>query len=250
MQPQASFSARAPSLLHPTNTPVLQHPGFRAMSSVEDLCTQIKGCAEFFTSRLRCGGPSSDENVASMARSLASQVQALSELDIPGAAALNRAVGSSGFDEPRTKLLADAIEYRLQHGPEALGRRGAQTLRQPEAYLTASDWQGLEATTRTVAQKVCLLVGRLTLLGLSNPSEATVKHLVALLAAVHCPGASAEQLHGMATDLKAAARSRVRSSTRLKHLLNYPANPRELSEAHWQSAYASEPPVHREPAKY
>ena len=56
---------------------------------------------------------------------------------------------------------------------------------------------------RTIIAKTTALVQRCVNLGLTLPSESTIKESVAVLSCAHLPDATPQQLYGMVTELKA-----------------------------------------------
>lgn len=69
--------------------------------------------------------------------------------------------------------------------------------------FTKIDWGDFRDPEKTIIAKTTTLVQRCVKLGLTLPSEATIKDLVAVLACAHLPDATPQQLYGMVTELKA-----------------------------------------------
>jgi len=70
------------------------------------------------------------------------------------------------------------------------------------AAFTDADWAVLRSDRSFVA-KATTVVERCHKLALTVPSETTVRELVSMLAVVHVPEASSQQLFGMVSELKA-----------------------------------------------
>ena len=71
------------------------------------------------------------------------------------------------------------------------------------ADFTQGDWGAFRDPEKGIMEKATTLVERCRILGLTLPSESTIKELVAVLACAHLPDATPQQLYGMVTELKA-----------------------------------------------
>ena len=217
------------------------------MSTAEGVLSQINSCSQFFHSQ----GPllsdaSKQASMGAMARSMIAQIAGCASMSLDQASAINAAITRSAFNDSHKLALADAVNKRCldqqQPGAPRGGRRCTQSLPSVTSFFTDADWAIFEAQG-TVQLKICTMMDRLTMLGLSNPSEATVKHLAALIACVHCPESSADQLHMLVTEIKAASHARKGTIGTLQHLSTYPNGPNELPQELYQSAYAAGPPI-------
>lgn len=91
------------------------------------------------------------------------------------------------------------------------------------------------------------MLDRLVALGVTNPAEATVKRLVGVVAACHCPDADAPQLHSLVSEVKSQAAMRKNTDTNLPHITTYPALPADLPEEVRASGYPEgAPPVQKD----
>ena len=69
--------------------------------------------------------------------------------------------------------------------------------------FTQGDWGIFRDPEKGIMAKSTALVERCLKLGLTLPSESTIKESVALLSCAHLPDATPQQLYGMVTGLKA-----------------------------------------------
>ena len=69
--------------------------------------------------------------------------------------------------------------------------------------FTQGDWVIFRDPEKSIMAKSRALVERCVKLGITLPSESTIKELVAVLACAHLPDATPQQLYGMVTELKA-----------------------------------------------
>ena len=223
------------------------------MASVDAICAQIAGCGAFFASQHHLlGEVLAAQSVASMASSISRQIEAAPSIDMSEAVKLNDAISASPFSPSSKAELAGAVARKVmgQSGPAATGRKVLQQLTTTWAYLTQSEADYLAEPTHTMAQKTTRLVDRLTLIGLFHASEASFKHIVATLAAMHSPNMAAPELHGLVLDLKRACRSRTPPLT-LHQIHQYQACPRDLPKEIFDAAYGAEAPGDMaEPAAY
>lgn len=216
---------------------------------VHELIEQLQGCSAFFASLRELTSEAAVlESHKAMSTSLQCQIQNLSRLDAANAAKLNAAITASAFHSDAKQALAAAVTSKTMgamasaqanHG----GPRRCQTISTLEAYLTEQEWQALQDTQRTTAQKVQVLVDRVILLGLKNPSEATVRHIVAVLASAHCPDAPPDTLHSMVLDVKVAIHARAHYCPTSHHLTTFPQDPKDLPTDLHAIAFATAQPA-------
>ena len=178
-----------------------------------------------------------------MCNSIANQIKALGGLVVQDASVLSSAIAASGFSAAHKAELANAVAAGASQAvvPEFKARKACQTWTAVETYLTKDDWDTLQSTASR-ATKVAVLVDRLHKVGLTCPNEATVKHMVALVAAVHCPDAKANDLHDMVLQVKTTLKGQQGHAVVLQHLKTFPAAPADLPSAHYQNAYSDSTP--------
>ncbi len=208
---------------------------------------QIKGCSAFLESLKFCDEPFRNKSMASLATSIAAQIRNIKDLDVNMAAAMNVEVAGSAFTDELKALITQAAGERcMQSGPQhPVSRKPTQTLLKVENFFTAMDIATFSDNSLAAAQKVARMSHRLALLGVSNPSEATVRNLVAMLACMHAPDATASNLHSLVLDLKRVVHQQA-ASTR-GGPTHYPDEPKDLPVIIHTAAYsADDPPVQQQ----
>ena len=89
-------------------------------------------------------------------------------------------------------MLAIAVSKQLSKRAAAAAdqksRKSNQALSAITSYLTGSDWKKLHGNTTAIAT-LGVVVDRLWKVGLTCPSGTTIKYMVAVVAAAHCPDA-------------------------------------------------------------
>ena len=152
---------------------------------------------------------------------------------------LNTAIAAAKFSPDQKTQLATAIANRVSTAQVASTK--TQTLKAVLGYFTATDWSVFESESMQTIHKVGRLADRCRLLGLVNPSEATVKHLAAVIAVAHCPTAQPADLYPIVVQVKAAIQHQKCAVTTL--MANYPDCPSDLPKEVYDSAYPSDPPI-------
>jgi hypothetical protein len=216
---------------------------------MEHTVQQIKGCSAFLESLKFCDDAFRQKSMASLATSIASQIRNIKDMDVNMAAAMNVAIEGSAFSDELKAVVTQATGERCMQSSavhhNSVCRKATQTLLKVENYFTASDAAAFSDTSLAVSQKVARLSHRLAMLGVANPSESTIRHLVAMLACMHSPDATASNLHTIVLDLKCVIHQQA-SSTR-GGPTHYPDDPKDLSASIHASAYsADDPPVHQQ----
>ena len=173
-----------------------------AMSTPSEIAENIRASATFFLSQGTLL-PDADKaaSMEAMVRSITSQISCLKSLDMVAAAEVNSAISANTmFCSDQKKRLAAALDRRFAQGNISGvasryrgGVRVTQTMGGVNAYLCESDWAILESRAG-LQEKVCVLVDRLSMVGLTNPSEATTKTIAAVLACCHSPQGSPAHL--------------------------------------------------------
>ncbi len=217
--------------------------GFATMQPAE-VAKQIEGCSAFFASQQALlGSEKQQECAGAMCSSIVHQIKALGGLVVQDASVLSAAIAASGFSAKHKAELAHAVAEGASKSavPELKARKCCQTWTAVETYLTKDDWTTLQGTASR-ATKVAVVVDRLYKAGLSCPSEATVKHMVALVASVHCPQATANDLHEMVLQVKTTVKGQQGHAVVLQHVKTFPPAPADLPEANYKNAYSEAQP--------
>jgi hypothetical protein len=143
---------------------------------------------------------------------------------------MNVAIAGSAFTDELKAIITQAAGERCMQstsGPQhSVSRKATQTLLKVENYFTAMDVATFTDNSLAAAQKVARMSHRLAMLGVSNPSEATVRNLVAMLSCMHAPDATASNLHSLVLDLKRVVHQQA-ASTR-GGPTHYPDEPKDL----------------------
>ena len=96
--------------------------------------------------------------------------------------------------------------------------------------------------SQTLNCKVNVLMDRMFLLGFLHPSEASVRQLAGLLAAMHAPSADPSSLKGIVDSVKQAMHAR-RCAGHPSMIRNYPTSPRDLPAPLFAHVYTAGEPV-------
>ena len=210
---------------------------------------QIRGSAGFMANQASILTPESFAGASnSLATSYSLQVNVLTALSGEEAAQLSTAISESAFLDADKEALAAAVTAKVNElaaqGAAAIGRRTTQAFDTPEAYLTEQDWETLIDAGQPLSAKITCLADRLHLLDVLNPSEKSVRKIIALLACCHCPRANSSELYGYVMSFKNAISQRRGPSHR--GLLQYPISPASLPADLRARAYAGAEPVSKE----
>jgi hypothetical protein len=177
-------------------------------------------------------------NMDGMVNSLLLQLGNIA-LTTANATLLNTAVSESKFSEEHKLKLATTIASRVSVAP--IPTKKTQTLTAVLGYFTETDWAFFEDKAVLMFHKVGRLADRCRLLGLVNPSEATVKHLAAVIAVAHCPTGAPQELHQLVLHVKQSISSFKGSIQAM--VTRFPDNPDELPQDVFAAAYPSDKPV-------
>jgi hypothetical protein len=183
---------------------------------------------------------------AAMVRSIASKVNIMQTISFGDAALITGAIGTLAADgwvsADQQGLLTTSLVTRMQDattGPlaDAATRRAPQTCVRPDVYLTAGDWDWLNASA-AVQANISYLRDRMHAIGLVCPSEKTLKVLTALVLCTagqtELPG---EQKFDIFKQVKAIFASGRPGTTGLPHLINFPDSPQSLDRRLFHNAY-------------
>ncbi len=217
-------------------------------SLYDHVLQQLRSCSDFLNSLRCCPDEFKATSTLSLVNSIVASVVSLKSLQMAEASALNKAVSESGLSDAHKCMLTTAVAQRLIDG-STLGtaKKTTQTFLHPVAFFTASDWGVFDEASTTMLQKVSRVVERLQLLNVTNPSEETVRHLVAMLAAtVQHPCDDSTGLHTIVLDVKAAILP-LRNRSAVQQLVMYPASPDLLPQCMMTAAYSTDdPPIFKQ----
>ena len=221
------------------------------MSHVDAIVSQIAACDAYFASQSSLVSMETlQSSMQSMAESVASQIRVLPALSVADAARMNAAVqNTQSFRQTQKALVATAINAKVTQAlPTGNTKANQQTMADARNYFTTQDWAVFENSEVTMAQKVTVCCDRLMMLGLRNPSERTIKAVASVLALVHCPHASYDELYGLVSQLKMGihARRTTHITPAHLHVTRYPPNPSGLAQELYRIAYAVETPLTKE----
>jgi hypothetical protein len=213
-------------------------------SVYEHVLQQVRGCSDFLASLRCCTDDFKATSTASLVQSIITSVGSLQNLTMADCSALNKAVSESAFSDAHKTMLATAVGQRLIDGsPPGAAKKITQTFVHPAAYFTAADWVVLSDSSATMIQKVSRVAERLQLLNVTNPSEVSVRHIVALLASTMLCPCNSTGLHAIVLDVKSAIMP-LRSRPAAQQLAVYPTSPDMLPASMMAAAYGTgDPPV-------
>ena len=213
--------------------------------SVNDIVREVcAASAVLAAQRPLLEAPQLRKTGAALATSIINHMADVPWLDAVNAEALTNAVMSSVFEpEERQKIVLN-INNKIGCAPPAgsNGQKSTQRILTVLDYFTAGDWDILFDASKTLEQKLVRMVGRLVLLGLRNPSESSVKSLVAMLAAAHCPSSGSQELYGIVKSVKNAVEAHKADPWGFPHVILYPASPVDLPKEIYDHAYTVEDP--------
>ena len=202
---------------------------------------QIKGFAALVGSQEGLLPPEIiSRNTAGMVDSLDMQIRSLS-LSNAEAYSLNVAIASGVFSQDQKTRLATSISERVSLAPDGASNGRTQTLTNVLAYFSAQDWAVFEDNTLHLSCKIGRITERCRLLGLTNPSESTIKHLSAIIASTHCPAAEPAAMHAIVVDIKKGLHNVTSVTT--SRLTKYPPVPADLPDHLYEAAYRGDPPI-------
>ena len=218
------------------------------MAGADQVLKQLESCDVFFASQR---GLISDStlraSIDGMSSSLVAQIDTIAALDMDGASRMNTTVGKTqSLTLDQKQKLVEAINRKAmtQVTSTTPQRRSTQTLTNLASYFPEVDWLTFESEQKTTIQKVVTCCDRLMMVGLRNASEQTVRHVVAFIAATHCPNAPPGELHSLVQDVKATLQSKRSPPTASHlHLHVYPDDPKTLPNELYAAAYKDNPPV-------
>ena len=175
--------------------------------------------------------------VQGMVSALVHQINNLTDVNQTAATKLNNAINNSGYDEEMKAKLVAAVSQKavfnaqqLASNPRSRPRKDCQLMLNPLGMFKQSAWDYWTKDNVTANQMVMYMAGELNQLGCLHPKDATIKRLIALLAAIKWPQERPhpKACYAMVLDLKLALDQYP--PCKCTHLLQYPDDPKDLPE--------------------
>ena len=148
-----------------------------------DMKTQIDEHSTYIDAR---EGQANHNILTQFKKGLLVQINMQEPFSVADATMLIGAIKTSRFPADIQKELEEAVECRAKDdtGGKKKGKLGngkRQLLKTIWNYPTAEDWNLLLDTKKSWTSKACVLLHRMNLIGLNNPSQQTQKWMLALL---------------------------------------------------------------------
>ncbi len=224
------------------------------MATSGEIVSNIAGTTAFFRSQASLGIAQDMQrsSMEGMCRSLCAQISGLRCLDVRDAASINESISASSFPADLKATMAQAVVQKTMTSNSGTGAatKCTQTVTTGLLnYFTADDWTIFENPACSLGQKVSRACERLRLLNLVNPSEATQKHITAVLASAHWPGGdpTPSATHALLMDIKQQVDQPRSNRVGGQRLAVYPEAPADLPQDMFTSAYSgSDRPVQKD----
>ena len=148
----------------------------------------------------------------------------------------------SCFSDSHRATWVEAVSSKIAAGNRSSGRKPNQVLLHFGAYLTPSEVQLLPGDGN-VAIKLEALVTRCLMIGLTNPSEQTIGHVIAL-GKQHGILCAQTEPFDLVQEFKRLLKNKRKSAPSFTvHLQYYPGDPMQLPTEILNSAYTTEQPL-------
>ena len=210
------------------------------------IINEITSVRTFVAARERVASSSATESLQKdLASALLQHIQAAPKFTMADAGRIASALSDNPYGEEHTRSIMDAVDRKLAVSTpiESDVDTKGQLMVNWQAYLTQGDWDFLRNSRRSWDSKMTKLVERSNALGLTAPSEQTIRWAIALLLLVsydELPTYS--EIFKKVNDLKQCFVSEKKRYPH-EHLAVYPSSPAGLSGTMYDYAYADEPPV-------
>ena len=181
--------------------------------------------------------------------SLGAKILAMGSCGLAGATELTAAISGGPWTADQKAFLCSRITDPLTtaQATNAVPRKTQQCLTTSlPTYFTPSDYQFLNDSQHMLHAKMQRVCDRLCRVGLSCPSEATTRHLVAFLMiyALQDTTVSMSSQFAMVTETKTALKVCAKSHPfPFPHLQKFPTSPADLPPAVYQHCYEAEAPA-------
>ena len=218
------------------------------MDLVTAISNEIKGTADFFTSRRNVMGLAADnsnEIADQLAENIILQINRLPPIKVDGGKVLNDAVGNSGHSAEGMKKIMDCIAKKLIEPP---GKKNATFLgwtklrEGMQFYISKNEVDGLNCHKKPLANKIQLIVDRLCKLGIMKPDEHTFACAVAILVLCHFQiFPKYKQVFAILGDMK-SCHSATKHEWPFDYIQDYPMHPDQLPLKVLNHAYDKDDP--------
>ena len=205
---------------------------------------------ELLDSQAAIPGVDTDAIRALQVQGLLTRLSSMPRLDAVSCTSMVRAIATGGWSASDKAALASAVG-RLQTSSAAMpyARRSLQTCLTVEGYLTESEWQRLSDDKGLMSTKVHVVADRLRLVGLTNPSENTVKSAAAVVLHFGCHGVhlSQDSKFQLVQHFKTTLRAMTRNYQHpFPHMERYPPTALMLDDPIRHYAYQDDAPAPKE----
>ena len=218
------------------------------MNSVASIVQELDAVARFMD-EYDASDPDLVATKGAIVESIVGRIGLLTNVTLPDGTSINTKVNDLLRDDVITReqhqMLRTAVTQRIftAQTQSASHRFDPQTCLHLDALMTESAWAIIESPESTIAACIAAVQQAAAAIGITNPSEATLKVATAIVVATKgLQDHPKEQLYEIFTQLKrlfAANRRR----TGLPHITQYPPSPQELPRALYDVVYGSEEPA-------
>ena len=199
-------------------------------------------CWEFLQ-HTNCMAPDVKEKIAqNQLDQLLHKLSLINVLTAKQATTLSANFEGSCFSDSHRATWVEAVSSKIAAGNRSSGRKPNQVLLHFGAYLTPSEVQLLQGDGN-VAIKLEALVTRCLMIGLTNPSEQTIGHVIAL-GKQHGIACTQTESFDLVQEFKRLLKNKRKSAPSFTvHLQYYPGDPMQLPTEILNSAYTTEQPL-------
>ena len=216
-------------------------------ASIDSIISEMRGMSDFLTTyqtSLSTRPEELDATKSAMMRSVIAKIHMIANLDFAGGARITEAVSALAnddiIDSGMRDLITSALIQKMQGQPIVTthARKEPQACMRADRYLVEEDWVLLEST-ENIQARLGHIRDAMHKVGLTNPSELTLKVLVAIvLCAQGQEHEPSEQKFMYLRQLKSLFQSYRPSNPTLPHLTKYPDHPKFLEDGWRRHAYA------------
>ena len=209
---------------------------------VDALLAHMKSIGEFLQ-HTNCMAPDVKEKIAqNQLDQLLHKLSLINVLTAEQATTLSANFEGSCFSDSHRATWVEAVSSKIAAGNRSSGRKPNQVLLHFGAYLTPSEVQLLQGDGN-VAIKLEALVTRCLMIGLTNPSEQTIGHVIAL-GKQHGIACTQTESFDLVQEFKRLLKNKRKSAPSFTvHLQYYPGDPMQLPTEILNSAYTTEQPL-------
>jgi hypothetical protein len=222
-----------------------------AIFGMDRLAADVKDIGQLLQTQMQVVGAKGVEAAASaQCVQIVARVGALSGLTAPSALALTAAIQDGPWSPSQKTDMIDAVNNKLLGATAGVSheatKRSTQTMTTFPEYLRQSDVDVLFDNSVHIMTKITRAAQVCWKVGLYTPTEATVRHVVAVALACTQENFSGSDTYGFVQEFKTYIRSKASAKylpTLNYHIDSYPGSPKELAPELFQFAYADDPPV-------